>query len=100
MFGKGSANRIAILILLGIDACAYSAVCSHGLIPIFAKVEYFLLGIVMHTLDHLWSYQRALGDNSFQRYHTVEVCRAQGPRIAGEFAEAADESAVVHLLAI
>lgn len=60
-------------------------------------MEYVFLLIVMDALDDLGPYKRAFGDDSFQGYHTVEVGRTQGSRIASKFAKATHEGAVVHL---
>lgn len=63
---KESANRIAIVILLGIYARACSAIRCHRLISILSEVEDILLLVVVHTLDHLWPDQRAFRDDSFE----------------------------------
>lgn len=61
---EGSAYRIAIVVLLGVNAGACSAIRSHRLIPILSKVEDIFLFIIVHTLDHLWPDQGAFSNDS------------------------------------
>lgn len=88
---------IPIVIFLGVYTGAGSSVRGHGLITIFPEVEYILLLVVMHTLDNLRTNQGALGNNTFQGNHVVEMCRAERSRVAREFTEAARVGTVVHL---
>ncbi len=63
---KESANRVAIIIFLGVYARACSAVCSHRLVSILPEVKNILLLVVVHTLDHLWPDQGAFCNDSFE----------------------------------
>lgn len=60
-------------------------------------MEDVLFLIVMHALYHFWPYKRAFGNYSFEGYHPIQMIRAQGSRIACEFAEASNVCAIVHL---
>lgn len=92
-----SADRIAIVILLGVYTRACGAICSHRLISILSEVKDILLLVVVYTLDHLWTDQRAFRNDSFEGYHVVEMSGAESSRLAGEFPEASNVGAVVHL---
>ena len=60
-------------------------------------MEDVLFLIVVHALYHLWPHKRALGDDTFEGYHPIQMIRAQGSGIACEFAEASNVGAIVHL---
>ena len=61
-------------------------------------MEYVLLFIIMYALYHLWANEGALCYDSFQRYHVIEAVGAEGSRVAGEFSEATNVRAIIHLV--
>lgn len=60
-------------------------------------MKYVLFLVIVDTLDDFRSYKGTLCNNSLERYHTVQMDGTQRPRVAGTFAEASNEGAVVHL---
>lgn len=94
------AYRIAIIILLRVYARTGRTIGRHCLIPILPKMEYILLFIIVYALHHLWANERTFCHYSFQRYHVIEAVRAKGPRVAGEFSEAANVRAIIHLVGL
>jgi hypothetical protein len=92
---QASSYRISICILRWVHTRARRT-HRHGLICILPGNELVLRLIPVHTLDHLGSHERGLGDNSFQGHHAIELVRAKSSRVAGVFAKAADVGAVVH----
>ena len=63
-------------------------------------MEYVLLFIIVYTFHHLWANQRAFCYNPFQGYHVIEAVGAKGPRVAGEFSEATNVRAIIHLVGL
>lgn len=60
-------------------------------------MKYVFFLVVVYTLDDFRSYKGTLCNNSFERYHTVEVDGTQRPGVAGTFAKAANKGTVIHL---
>ena len=63
-------------------------------------MEYVLLFIIVYALHHLWANERAFCYYSFQGYHVIEAVGAKGPRVAGEFSEATNVRAIIHLVGL
>ncbi len=92
-----NAYRITIVILLRVYARTGRTIGRHCLVPVLPEVEYVFLFIIVYTLYHLWANERAFCHDSFQRYHVIEAVGAKGPRVAGEFSEATNVRAIIHL---
>ena len=93
-----NAYRITIVVLLRVHARTGRTIGRHCLIPVLPEMEYVLLFIIMYALHHLWANERAFCYYSFQGYHVIEAVGAKGPRVAGEFAEATNVRAIIHLV--
>lgn len=65
--------RVAVFILLWIDAGADCTVCCHCLILIASLFPLVPFLAVMNTLDDFRSHQRALCYNTFQRDHVIQM---------------------------
>ena len=92
--------RITIVILLRVYARAGRTIGRHCLIPVLPEMEYVLLFIIMYAFHHLWANERAFCYYSFQGYHVIEAVGAKGPRVAGEFSEATNVRAIIHLVGL
>ena len=93
-----SAYRITIIVLLRVYARTGRTIGRHRLISVLPEMEYVLLFIVVYALYYLWANERAFCYYSFQGYHVIEAVGAEGPRVAGEFSEATNVRAIIHLI--
>jgi hypothetical protein len=79
--------------------CWHAAGCIR-LVAVFLRKEFLLSLAVMDAFNNLWSYKGAFCYDSLQRYHMVQVNRAQGSGVAREFAKAAYKGTIVDLCAL
>ena len=95
-----NAYRITIVIFLRVYTRAGRTIGRHCLIPVLPEMEYILLFIIVYAFHHLWANERAFCHYSFQGYHVIEAVGAKGPRVAGEFSEATNVRAIIHLVGL
>lgn len=88
--------RVAVIVLSRVYRSAGST-HSHGLISVLSELKYRLVLVPVHALDDLGPDKGALCDDTLKGDHVVEMRRAQGAGVAGEFAETSNVCAVVNL---
>lgn len=94
------AYRVLFVVFLRVDIQACLSICRHRLIPISPRKEPVFFLTVMHTLDDLRTNQRALGHNTLERDHPVQVHRSKGSRVTGELPKSSDIGTVIVLCII
>jgi len=65
---------IAFIIFGRVDTGTRGTIGAHSLISVLTKMKRLLVFIIVDTLDNLWAYQRAFGDNALEGDHVVEMC--------------------------
>lgn len=88
---------VFFIVFLRIDVEVCHPASCHGLVSILPCKKFLFLFIPMHTLYHLGPNQRAFCNDTFERYHAIQVRGTHSARIARVLSEGTDVSTVVDL---